>query len=331
MFIAVRGAVTDGHNYIQSAVDKGSRAVLVEEYPANIEDFSDIVFIKTDNCRLALADLSHKFYNYPSRDVKMIAVTGTNGKTTITYILKSLLEDAGIKTGIIGTTGIFAGDEKIPATHTTPESLELCQHLVLIREKKVEAIVMEVSSHALHQHRVRGVEFNAGVFTNLTHEHLDYHKTLDEYAAAKKILFDMLPEDSVAVVNSDAEYAEYMLKDCKSAKQIRVGRSEKSDICIRDEKLNINSSEFSLSENGYISDYSTKLIGRFNIDNASQSLALCAFVTGRDIEDLKDSTAKAKGAPGRMQRSRHCQASDNGGAVRQNSRLFINNRRQSSH
>ncbi|MCK5740688.1 MAG: UDP-N-acetylmuramoyl-L-alanyl-D-glutamate--2,6-diaminopimelate ligase, partial [Chlorobi bacterium] len=193
--------------------------------------------------------------------------------------------------------------EEIPATHTTPESLELCQHLALMREKKVEAIVMEVSSHALHQHRVRGVEFDAGIYTNLTHEHLDYHKTLDEYAAAKKRLFDMLPEDSLAVVNSDADYAEYMLKDCRSAKKIRVGRTDQSDICIRDEKLNINSSEFSLSENGNISNYSTKLIGRFNIDNIAQSLALCAFVTGRKIEDLKDSIINAEGAPGRMQRT----------------------------
>ena len=303
LFIAVRGAVTDGHKYIQSAVDKGSSVVLVEEYPANIEELSNIVFIKTANCRLALADLSHRLYNYPSRDVKMIGVTGTNGKTTITFIIKSLLEAAGIKTGIIGTTGIFVGNEEIPATHTTPESLELCQHLALMREKKVEAIVMEVSSHALHQHRVRGVEFDAGIYTNLTHEHLDYHKTLDEYAAAKKRLFDMLPEDSLAVVNSDADYAEYMLKDCRSAKKIRVGRTDQSDICIRDEKLNINSSEFSLSENGNISNYSTKLIGRFNIDNIAQSLALCAFVTGRKIEDLKDSIINAEGAPGRMQRT----------------------------
>ena len=147
--------------------------------------------------------MAARFYDYPSRKLTMVGVTGTNGKTTTTHLIASMLESAGQKSGLIGTIEYKIGDEVISATHTTPESLELNDMLARMAERKCSAAVMEVSSHALHQHRVDGVNFSVGVFTNLTQDHLDYHKTMENYFDAKKILFESLSGSSRAVVNID--------------------------------------------------------------------------------------------------------------------------------
>lgn len=305
LFVAIPGTISDGHKYFGSCYRAGTRAFICEYFPEEIYEGS--VFIKVANSRHSLAELSHLWYDRPSDYMKVIGVTGTNGKTTITYIIKALLESMGLKVGIIGTTGILIGNTKLPATHTTPESLELCGHLDKMRSEHVSHVIMEVSSHALHQGRVRGVSFDAAIFTNLTHEHLDYHKSMEEYAGAKKILFEMLREDGIAIVNGDSEFAEFMLDDIMPNKKIMIGRNPENHIVIMNEMLGLRSTEYVLDLK-QVSEYSqqliplrTQLMGRFNIDNTAMAAAL-AYLLGMEKLKLQQALSSADGAPGRMQR-----------------------------
>jgi UDP-N-acetylmuramyl tripeptide synthase len=253
LFVAITGNQVDGHDYIQKAIEKGATVIVCERIDENIDYQPHITFLLVKNSRIALANLSHNYYGNPTKDLKVIGVTGTNGKTTITFLLKSIFESAGEKVGIIGTTGIFIGDEKVPATHTTPESLELCSIFNEMKEKGVTIVAIEVSSHSLDQHRVDGINFNAALFTNLTHDHLDYHSNYENYANAKKMLFDMLPEDSVAIVNADDEYGNYMLQDCISRHKYTIGRKQKTeDRSLKSEDRSLNPEFGSLTIEGTI-------------------------------------------------------------------------------
>ncbi|HEX3074231.1 MAG TPA: UDP-N-acetylmuramoyl-L-alanyl-D-glutamate--2,6-diaminopimelate ligase [Ignavibacteriales bacterium] len=303
LFVAMRGTITDGHKYIETALSKGATAVLCEETAINPDDYPGVTFILTNNSRRALAAVSHAWYGYPSETMKVIGVTGTNGKTTSTFLLRDILESAGYKCGIIGTTGIFYRDRKITATHTTPESLEMAGYFAEMKDAGVTAVIMEVSSHALHQHRADYISFDAALFTNLTHEHLDYHKTMTEYAAAKKILFDMLPENSVALVNDSGEFTGLLLENCKSTKKLILGTRAGADVVISGEKLEIASSSFNLFFRDKKENISIKikLPGRFNIENASVCAAL-AIGMGIDSGIVAEALLHANGAPGRMQR-----------------------------
>jgi UDP-N-acetylmuramoyl-L-alanyl-D-glutamate--2,6-diaminopimelate ligase len=307
LFVAIKGNVSDGHKYIEPCYANGVRAFVCEYMPSDLSKYSHAVFIKVKNARKSLALLSHNWYDQPSEFMKIIGVTGTNGKTTITYIIKNLLESIGLKIGVIGTTGILIGEDIYPATHTTPESLELCAHLDKMRSEKVSHVIMEVSSHALHQDRVDGVLFDAAIFTNLTHEHLDYHSSLAEYAGAKKILFEMLPEDAIAIINGDTEFSEFMIDDIKVSKKLKIGRDPNNDIVIMNELLGIKSTEYVLDMKN-VDDFNqqliplrTQLMGRFNIDNTAMAATL-AYVMGMEKLKIQQAMSFAKGAPGRMQR-----------------------------
>jgi UDP-N-acetylmuramoyl-L-alanyl-D-glutamate--2,6-diaminopimelate ligase len=302
LFVAMKGSTVDGHNYIKDVIKQGAIAIVCEENIISAQDAAGVTMIIVDNSRSALAELSHAWYDYPTRNIRVIGITGTNGKTTITFLLKSIMERMGQKTGIIGTTGIFIGDEKIPATHTTPESLELCGHFDLMREKNVENIIMEVSSHALDQHRADCIDFKAAIFTNLTHEHLDYHKTMKEYARAKKRLFDMLENDGIAIVTDESEFSEYLLSDCKAKTQLSVGRSVSADIRIDNEQMKIDSTCFDLIfEKDKKVSFKTNLLGRFNIDNSAFTAAVCRYL-GISDDKIQEGLSATSGAPGRMQR-----------------------------
>ena len=300
LFVAIPGEKFDGHDFIDNAIEKGASAVICQKIPDNARSLGT-AFIKVNNSRKMLAKISNRWYDDPSKKMRIIGVTGTNGKTTITYLIKSIFEQNGEKCGIIGTTGIILPDEEIKATHTTPESLELCGHLAYMREKGISTVVMEVSSHALVQHRVFGINFNASLFTNLTHEHLDYHDSLEEYAKAKKILFDMLPKDGIALVHDLSEESGIMVKDTIASIKYTVGRRSTSDIKINNEKMLTDRSEFDLIFNKKRLHISTPLIGKFNIENAALAASL-GWITGVDYENIKQGIKKSLGAPGRMQR-----------------------------
>ncbi len=227
LFVALVGAFTDGHKYISSAYEKGSRVFLCEKEVCLPDDAA---VITVDNTRSTLAKISCNFFNHPSKDISVIGITGTKGKTTVAHIVKFVLEQGGIKTGIIGTVGSFYDDVKIPTVNTTPESYELQKTLRIMADGGCKAVAMEVSSLGLKHHRVEGTHFSWGVFTNLYPDHIgtNEHDSFEEYAFWKTQLF---PVCENAVVNIDDPFSEEIIKNCKG-KVVTYGASEKADYTI---------------------------------------------------------------------------------------------------
>ena len=301
LFAALRGSQADGHNFIGLAIENGAKAILCEQVPDGY--FENITWIVVNDSRKILAKISHNFFGNPTSKLRMIGITGTNGKTTTTYLMKSIFEEAGDKCGLIGTTGIIIGDEFLPATHTTPESLELCAYIDIMLKKGVKTVLMEVSSHALDQHRVDYIDFDTVLFTNLTPDHLDYHKDMVEYATAKKKLFDMLKPEAKGLLFNLSEFTDYFVQDTK-AKTYLLGRFDNPDFLIGNENIGLGKTEFRMSlplELGMPTiNIKTKLSGRFNIDNAALA-AGAAILNGVDIKIIIKALSTAAGAPGRMQ------------------------------
>lgn len=217
VFIAVRGTQVDGHDYIQSAIKAGAVAVVAENLPKELP--KSIVGVEVQDSAKALGWIAANFYNNPSERLKLIGITGTNGKTTTTTLLFQLFRLMGKKVGLLSTVVNKINHKEIPSTHTTPNAIELNALLSEMLDQGCTHCFMEVSSHAIHQHRVTGTYFSGAVFTNITHDHLDYHKTFNEYIKAKKGLFDMLPAGSFALVNNDNLHAESMIHDTKARRR----------------------------------------------------------------------------------------------------------------
>src|SRR5436853_3136273 len=212
LFVALRGEKTDGHAFIGQAIDKGAAAIVAERE----EKHPRATCLVVDNSRAALADLAGTFYGFPGRKLRMAAVTGTNGKTTTSFLIKHICENAGLRCGLIGTVRYEIGERILPATRTTPESLDLQELLGQIVNAGCKAAAMEVSSHAVAQGRIRGLEWDVAVFTNLTQDHLDFHGTMENYYAAKAKLFHSLAEQKrkrkpFVIVNIDDRYGRQLL------------------------------------------------------------------------------------------------------------------------
>lgn len=301
LFVAMKGSQVDGHDFIGKAIENGAKAILCEHLPEGF--YEKITWIVSNDPREALAKISHNFFGNPTQKMSIIGITGTNGKTTTTFLMKSIFEEAGDKCGLIGTTGIIIGDEFIPATHTTPESLELCAYFDLMLKKGVKTVLMEVSSHALDQHRVDYIDFDTVLFTNLTPDHLDYHKDMVDYATAKKKLFDMLKPEAKGLLFNLSEFTDYFVQDTK-ARTYLMGRFDSPDFLIGNENIGLGNSEFRMSlplKFGIPTiNIKTKLSGRFNIDNAALA-AGAAILNGVDIKIVIKALSNAAGAPGRMQ------------------------------
>ncbi len=297
IFVALKGVASDGHRFLQSAIDKGAKVLVVQDDNSIPDSFcmhAGVVKIVVENTRKVLAQLSANYYHHPTKKLQCIGVTGTNGKTTTTFLLKQLLEkNPKHKVGLIGTVEYHIGDEKISATHTTPESLELQKLFSQMVEKQCTHVVMEVSSHALHQYRVYGIEFAAAVFTNLTQDHLDYHNTMEEYFSAKKIFFDSLTEKAIAVSNGDAEYGEKIIVNTK-AKKVFYGIHSSADVVAKNILLTING--FQCEVDG--KKIQTSLVGKFNIYNF-----LAAYTTVIKLGyEIENSTIQSlQPAPGRFE------------------------------
>ncbi|MDQ1265883.1 MAG: UDP-N-acetylmuramoyl-L-alanyl-D-glutamate--2,6-diaminopimelate ligase [Bacteroidota bacterium] len=308
LFVAIEGSALDGHLFIDRAIEKGACCIVCERFEGRESVLKNCTVIITDNSRLALARLAHAFFDFPSGRLNVTGITGTNGKTTITFLLNSIYEKTVRKPAIIGTTGIYYGGKSFSATHTTPDPLQLCTYFETMRAKGITDLVMEVSSHALAQYRADGISFHSAIFTNLTHEHLDYHKTPEEYAKAKKRLFEMLSPDGIAIVNGDDKYGDFMLEGCRSELKFKLGRSQDNDIRITDEKFDLNGISFSIRFGNQlpkklqgIIKINSLLTGKFNIENLSFAAAI-ARLQGIDCDIISQALAKAQGAPGRMQR-----------------------------
>ena len=280
VFVAVRGTQTDGHEYINKAVEKGALAVVCEEMPK--QTVNGITYVKVKNSQQALAYMADNYFGNPSVNLKLVGVTGTNGKTTVASLLYQLFTRAGFKVGLLSTVQVMVGEEKFPATHTTPDSLTINSYLKKMNEAGVEYCFMEVSSHGIAQHRTTGLKFAGGIFTNLTHEHLDYHKNFAEYRDVKKAFFDQLPASAFALTNGDDKNGRVMLQNTKAKKYTYALKS------VADYKA-------SILENGFggmllkINEHEvwTKLIGNFNAYNILAIYAASELLGLNSLESLK--------------------------------------------
>ncbi len=214
LFVAVKGYKSDGHDFISSAIASGASAIICEVFPEKTD--STICWIKTRDSALALGLAASNFYGNPSSSLKLVGVTGTNGKTTIATLLYRMFQRLGYKCGLFSTVCNYINDTELEATHTTPDPVQLNSLLSRMVEKGCDFAFLEVSSHAADQKRIAGLQFAGGIFTNLTHDHLDYHKTFENYLTAKKRFFDSLPSDSFALVNIDDRNGRVMLQNCKA-------------------------------------------------------------------------------------------------------------------
>ena len=217
MFVAVRGVNVDGHQYIPQLNGKGLGAIICEQLPQSID--GDVTYVRVENSAITLGKLASQWWDNPSQKLKLVGVTGTNGKTTTATLIYEMARYMGYKTGLLSTVCNYIDSEAVPATHTTPDPLSLNALLARMVEAGCEYAVMEVSSHAAHQHRIAGLKFVGGIFSNLTRDHLDYHKTVDAYLDAKKMFFDGLEKDAFALTNIDDKVGEVMLQNTKAAKK----------------------------------------------------------------------------------------------------------------
>jgi UDP-N-acetylmuramoyl-L-alanyl-D-glutamate--2,6-diaminopimelate ligase len=215
-FIALRGTQTDGHQYIAKAVENGAVAIICEKMPDDLRD--GVTYVAVADSSVAVAVMSHNFYGEPSEILKLVGVTGTNGKTTIATLLWKLFTALGYKCGLISTVKNQIGEEILSSTHTTPDAIQLNGLLKRMADASCEFVFMECSSHAIHQNRIAGLKFSAAIFSNITHDHLDYHKTFEEYIRVKKSWFDALPEQSHAISNADDRRGSVMLQNTAAKK-----------------------------------------------------------------------------------------------------------------
>lgn len=216
LFVAVKGSVSDGHQFIVKAIEKGAKAIICEAMP--LAQQPGITYVQTSNSAQAAGLIAHSFHNHPSHHFKLVGVTGTNGKTTIATLLYKLFTALGYSCGLVSTVENVINGEVIPSTHTTPDAVSLNALLKRMRDEGCEYVFMEVSSHAVHQHRIAGLAFAGGLFSNITHDHLDYHKTFDEYIKAKKGFFDTLPPTAFAITNIDDKRGGVMFQNTAAKK-----------------------------------------------------------------------------------------------------------------
>ncbi|WGK65264.1 UDP-N-acetylmuramoyl-L-alanyl-D-glutamate--2,6-diaminopimelate ligase [Croceiramulus getboli] len=259
-FVAIQGVHSDGHDYISQALDQGALAIICERMPDSF--VNGVTYVQVDDSQKALATMAANFYGHPSRNLKLVGITGTNGKTTVASLLYQLFKKAGFKTGLLSTVQILINDQAFPATHTTPDSLTINKHLADMNEAGVEFCFMEVSSHGIDQERTHALHFEGGIFTNLSHDHLDYHNSFAEYRDVKKRFFDELPATAFALTNVDDKNGAYMFQNTRAKQYTYALKS------LADYRAQILENQFSgllLSIEG--TEVWVKLIGSFNAYN----------------------------------------------------------------
>lgn len=291
LFVCIKGDSFDGHDFAQKAMDRGAVAVICER------DIGIKNSIIVEDSRKAYAQICSAFYSKAHKKLKMIAVTGTNGKTTTSYIIKKILESSGLKTGLIGTVNVTIGKERYPADLTTPDPVDLHRYLMLMNIAGCDACVMEVSSQALEQERVYGINFDCAVFTNLSPEHLDYHKSMQNYARAKSKLFEM---SKVSVINSDDEYAPLMLRS-SAGKTYTYGTDENADFRAEKICLSADGVDYSLSYKGKAYRVAFPGMGIFSVSNSLAAVS-AASVLGVDISKAIREAERFEGISGRMEK-----------------------------
>lgn len=304
LFIALVGHNVDGHRFCSQAVEKGAVALLVEK-GAELPQLSDVAIIEVSDTRRALAIVADAFYGQPSHRLNLIGVTGTNGKTTTTHLIRSILEDHGFKTGLIGTISTVIGDEIVESKNTTPESVDLQHTLARMVEVGCQYAVMEVSSHALDQGRVRGAQFASAIFTNLTQDHLDYHHTMEEYQRAKGLFFVQLGNTygskyRPAILNAD-DSASASYAKITAAPVITYGIDHEADVRATNLEISDSGIRFWLETWKGSLEVQLQLTGRFNVYNSLAAIT-ASLIEGLPLTTIITSLAKIRGVDGRLER-----------------------------
>jgi UDP-N-acetylmuramoyl-L-alanyl-D-glutamate--2,6-diaminopimelate ligase len=292
VFFAIKGTAVDGHKYIEQTIAAGASVIICEEMPVNLKE--DVSYIQVQNSSVALGQMAANFFGNPSRDLKLVGITGTNGKTTIATLLFKLFRGLGHSVGLISTVENQINDRVIPATHTTPNPIALNQLLRDMVEAGCTHCFMEVSSHAVVQHRIEGLEFTGAVFSNITHDHLDFHKTFDNYIKAKKEFFDKLPKTAFALTNSDDRNGMVMLQNTAASKKTYALKQ------IADFKAQIIENRFSgLNLEIDQVDVFFKLVGSFNAYNLLAAYGT-AMLLGEEKMNVLTVLSSLTGAEGRF-------------------------------
>lgn len=293
LFVAIRGVEADGHQYMASAIDSGAAAVVCEELGEDVHPGIPIVCVP--DTRKALAQMASLWYGHPSLELSLVGVTGTNGKTTIATLLHQMHHLMGFRAGLISTIQVLIGEESRPASHTTPDPLQINAMIREMVDAGCEYCFMEVSSHAIDQERVESLDFDGGIFTNLTRDHLDYHKDFREYLNVKKRFFDQLPESAFALVNGDDKNGKVMLQNCKAEKHLYSLQSM-CDFRGKIREMHLDGSAMEINEN----EVWVKLPGRFNASNL-----LCTYgasiLLGHHPDDVLAAVSELNPVAGRFE------------------------------
>jgi len=293
LFIAVKGTAVDGHHFISQAIEMGAIAIVCEELPET--RLENITYVKVKNATYALGIIAANFYDNPSQKLKLVGVTGTNGKTTTVTLLYNLFKSLGYTVGLLSTVKNKIHNEEVVATHTTPDAISLNELLNKMLERGCQYVFMEVSSHAIVQHRVAGITFAGGVFTNITHDHLDYHKTFDQYIKAKKTFFDNLPEEAFALTNKDDANGMVMLQNTK-AKRVTYALKSPADHKCRIVENHLNGLLLNIDSK----EVWVKLIGQFNAYNVL-AVYTTAVLLKQDATNILTALSALNSVEGRFQ------------------------------
>jgi UDP-N-acetylmuramoyl-L-alanyl-D-glutamate--2,6-diaminopimelate ligase len=293
LFVAIAGTAVDGHQYMQAAIEKGALAVVCEKLPA--ERNEAISYIRVADSKEALGYIAANFYENPSEKLKLVGVTGTNGKTTVATLLCELFRQMDQKSGLLSTVKVRVGNDEFPATHTTPDPLAINYYLHKMVRAGCKYAFMEVSSHGLDQKRTAGLQFSGGIFTNITHDHLDYHKTFKNYIRAKKLLFDALPATAFALLNADDKNHVVMTEHCK-AKVLTFGLRNPADFKVKIIEAQIDGMLLHINEQ----EFWTRLIGRFNAYNLAAVYGT-AELLGLDKLQILTTLSTMKAVQGRFE------------------------------
>lgn len=280
VFIALVGTISDGHDYISKAINDGAKAIICQVIPNNLVD--NVTYIEVENSNKALAFMAANYYDNPSENLKLVGTTGTNGKTTVSYLLYQLFKRAGYKVGLLSTVKIMVDDKEYKATHTTPDSLTINKYLQQMNDEGVEFCFMEVSSHGIHQSRTEGLQFSGGIFTNLSHDHLDYHNSFAEYRDVKKAFFDGLPKTAFCLVNTDDKNGLVMMQNT-NAKKCTYALKTYADYRAQILENQFGGLLLKLNDN----EVWTKLIGNFNAYNLLSIYATSELLGLENEESLR--------------------------------------------
>ena len=280
VFVAIRGVEADGHRFIENAVSKGAAAVVCEALPESMQD--GVTYTEVEDSQQALAIMASNFYGNPSRNLKLVGVTGTNGKTTVSTLLYQLFRQAGYKVGLLSTIRILVDDTEYETRLTTPDAISINRHLALMNDAGVEYCFMEASSHGIAQHRTEGLQFAGAVFTNLSHDHLDYHKTFAEYRNTKKKLFDNLPKGAFALINADDRNGLVMIQNTR-ARKFTYALKTYADFRAQILEQQLDGQLLKIQDQ----EVWTKLIGAFNAYNILAIYATASLLGLQSLEILQ--------------------------------------------